>query len=93
MNKSHQVGGSHYTRFKIQPVTYIQENKLDFLQGNAIKYITRAPFKGGITDIDKAIHCLYMWREQMEYEDLQMLELERHYEMMSRCAEASGYED
>lgn len=53
-----QIGGDHYTRFKIQPVEYAVANNLGFLEGCALKYITRHPFKGGAQDIHKAIHIL-----------------------------------
>ena len=51
-----QVGGSHYKDCAIQPVDYIVENKLDFLEGNVVKYITRHKTKNGIEDIRKVIH-------------------------------------
>ena len=34
-----QVGGKHYRSMKIQPAEFINENKLLFAEGNAIKYI------------------------------------------------------
>ena len=62
-----QVGGEHYKNCKIQPVDYIVENNLTFLEGNAIKYITRHRKKGeGAKDIEIAIHYLEMILE-MEY--------------------------
>jgi len=52
-----QVGGSHYKSCKIQPVDYIVENNLTFLEGNVVKYITRHRRKGeGASDIEKVIH-------------------------------------
>ena len=52
-----QVGGSHYKSCKIQPVDYIVENNLTFLEGNVVKYITRHRRKGeGARDIEKVIH-------------------------------------
>ena len=36
-----QVGGKHYQNMKIQPAEFINENKLLFAEGNAIKYICR----------------------------------------------------
>ena len=52
-----QVGGSHYTDCGIQPVEYIHANKLDYCEGNVIKYITRHRTKGqGKKDIEKVIH-------------------------------------
>ena len=55
-----QVGGKHYRNMKIQPAHSINENKLLFAEGNAIKYICRHPHKGKKDDILKAIHYLEM---------------------------------
>ena len=62
-----QIGGSHYMYFDIQPAEFINRNKLLFAEGNAIKYICRHSEKGGIQDIDKAIHYLEMVKER-DYE-------------------------
>lgn len=51
-----QVGGSHYTDCKIQPIEYIWANNLGFSEGNIIKYVTRWRSKGGIKDLEKAKH-------------------------------------
>ena len=55
-----QVGGDHYKRFKIQPSKYIAENEIGWFEGNAIKYITRHPFKAGRQDLEKALHYIQM---------------------------------
>jgi len=56
-----QIGGTHYNRFKIQPADFINENKLLFAEGNAIKYIMRHPYKNsGKQDLEKAIHYIEM---------------------------------
>ena len=55
-----QVGGKHYKTMKIQPSVFINENKLPFAEGNAIKYICRHQLKGKKEDILKAIHYLEM---------------------------------
>lgn len=44
----------HYTRWPIQPVTFIAGNDLDFLQGNVIKYVMRYKDKNGLEDLEKA---------------------------------------
>ena len=59
-----QVGGSHY-QLAIQPVDYIMENGLDYLQGNVIKYVTRYKDKNGVEDLDKAIHYIEMIKERL----------------------------
>jgi|TARA_B100000519_G_C13978896_1_gene313610 hypothetical protein len=55
-----QVAGSHYINFKIQPSKFINDNKILFAEGNAIKYICRHSYKGKKEDIMKAIHYLEM---------------------------------
>ena len=55
-----QVGGNHYSKLAIQPVEYITKNKLNYLQGNVIKYITRYKDKNGLQDLQKARHYVDM---------------------------------
>jgi hypothetical protein len=55
-----QIGGSHYRNMKIQPSKFINDNKLLFAEGNAIKYICRHAHKGGREDLKKAIHYIEM---------------------------------
>jgi hypothetical protein len=59
-----QVGGKHYRNMKIQPAEFINENKLLFAEGNAIKYICRHSTKGKEEDVKKAIHYLEMILER-----------------------------
>ena len=59
-----QVDGNHYAKMKIQPAEFINENKLLFAEGNAIKYICRHKQKGKRKDIEKAIHYLEMILER-----------------------------
>jgi len=61
-----QVGGGHYKSFAIQPVEFIQRNKLGFCEGNAIKYLCRHKEKGGAEDIKKVIHYCELLL-QLEY--------------------------
>ncbi len=51
-----QVGGNHYASMAIQPVEFIVENELGFLEGNIVKYVCRHHAKNGAEDIKKAIH-------------------------------------
>ena len=55
-----QVGGAHYKKYKIQPSRFINDNKILFAEGNAIKYICRHQDKGGKQDLLKAIHYIEM---------------------------------
>jgi hypothetical protein len=63
-----QIGGTHYTQLEIQPDEYAHKNGLNFMQGNAIKYITRYKFKNGRQDLEKAISVLQKLI-QFEYPD------------------------
>tara|TARA_B110000908_G_scaffold156377_1_gene195487 strand:- start:72 stop:302 length:231 start_codon:yes stop_codon:yes gene_type:complete len=51
-----QVGGSHYSSSAIQPIMYIHANKLSFIEGSIVKYITRWRDKGGVQDLEKIKH-------------------------------------
>jgi hypothetical protein len=51
-----QIGGDHYKDFAIMPIEYITKNKLDFCEGNIVKYISRHKLKGKAEDIRKVIH-------------------------------------
>ena len=55
-----QVGGDHYKKCGIQPITYIHANKIGFMEGNAIKYLSRWRDKGGVDDLKKAKHYIEM---------------------------------
>ena len=59
-----QVGGNHYRDFVIQPADFINKNRLQFAEGNAIKYICRHQSKGKEEDVKKAIHYLEMILER-----------------------------
>jgi hypothetical protein len=62
-----QVGGSHYKEMAIQPIEFIMKNNIGFMEGNAIKYISRWRSKGGIEDLKKARHYLDMLIEFEEH--------------------------
>jgi len=51
------VKPKHYNN-KIEPRDYITQNKLDFNEGNIIKYITRYKEKNGLEDLKKAQNYL-----------------------------------
>ena len=62
-----QIAGQHYKNQKIQPIEYILENELPFIEGNIVKYITRWREKGGIEDLKKVKHYVEIL---MEHEDV-----------------------
>ena len=53
-------GSLHYRDFEIQPSQFINKNKLQFAEGNVIKYVCRHKLKGKKEDIRKAKHYLDM---------------------------------
>jgi hypothetical protein len=53
-----QIGGSHYKKLAIQPIEYIHGNGIGYMEGNAIKYLTRWRDKGGVQDLEKARHYI-----------------------------------
>jgi len=63
-----QVGGQHYKDMAIQPTEYITKNKLGFIEGNIIKYISRWRQKNGIEDLKKIKHYVDLL---IEYEGLE----------------------
>jgi len=58
MSLSAQVGGDHYHKRAIQPITYIQANNLVYEEGNVVKYITRHGDKDEDNDLKKAIQYI-----------------------------------
>lgn len=63
-----QIGGDHYSKLAIQPVDYIHANKLGFIEGCVVKYVSRHKNKNGKQDIEKAIHFLNILLE-LEYKN------------------------
>ena len=70
-----QIAGTHYMKMVIQPAEFINKNNLPFAEGNAIKYICRHSAKGGIEDVNKAIHYLEMIKER-DYKPIEIKEVE-----------------
>jgi len=52
-----QIQGSHY-QTNIQPWDAIVDWELGFLDGCAVKYLSRWRKKGGVDDLRKAIHFI-----------------------------------
>lgn len=60
---------SHYMDCAIQPIEYILANKMDFLEGNIIKYVSRYKQKNGLEDLEKARQYLDWLIEQISKQD------------------------
>jgi hypothetical protein len=50
-----QVGGTHY-RSALQHWDLIERNGIGYLEAAATKYVTRWRSKGGVQDLEKAVH-------------------------------------
>ena len=57
-NRILQIGGDHYKNFVLQPIEFIVDNELSFLQGSIIKRICRfdKPTGKGLEDLQKIKH-------------------------------------
>lgn len=65
-----QVGGTHYQETDIQPWEVIARAKLDFWEGNAVKYVMRYKYKDGLKDLLKAQHYIeYLIQREMDASD------------------------
>lgn len=53
-----QEGGNHYKDKAIQPVEYMHANKMGYIEGSVVKYVTRWRDKNGVQDLKKARHFL-----------------------------------
>ena len=68
---------SHYSRWVIEPITFIMQNGFEFWRGNLIKYSSRAGYKkyegqtmdeSEITDLKKVIRYAEMRINQLNGE-------------------------
>jgi hypothetical protein len=55
-----QVGGDHYLTMAIQPKDYILANGIPWAEACAIAYLSRWREKGGIQDLEKAVHSIQL---------------------------------
>jgi len=58
-----QVGGTHYSDMKIQPMEFFEANNIPANDAIAIRYILRHRKKNGAQDLDKAIDMLQKIKE------------------------------
>lgn len=50
----------HYSRFPYEPVKFIGDLGLNYMEANVVKYICRYPHKNGVEDLRKAARSLEM---------------------------------
>lgn len=66
MAQEQQVGGTHYKKMPVDPITFCSANRYDLCAFSAMKYLMRFDVKGGSEDLDKAIHFIRYRSEIME---------------------------
>ena len=58
-----QVGGDHYKNAPVEHWDFVWMHKLDYFQGQIVKYVMRYRDKGGVQDLEKAQHFLEKYIE------------------------------
>ena len=61
---SNPTSPHHYSRWKIQPLRFCRENRIDFVRGNCLKYLLRHDEKDGLQDLKKAF--VYFMQHALE---------------------------
>jgi hypothetical protein len=64
-----QIGGTHYKGVKLEPWDYIHAHRLDFFEGNIVKYITRYHSTHNLNDLLKVEHYVEKLKELNETRD------------------------
>ena len=54
MNPDNIKNPKYYSKWKIEPVQFMLENEIPYVEGNVIKYVMRWKYKGGLEDLHKA---------------------------------------
>ena len=58
-----QVGGSHYTKYKVQPLEFSEKLQITSIIFCIFKYLVRYKDKNGVEDLRKALHCIDVFVE------------------------------
>jgi len=48
------INPKHYQQGSIETIEYILDQKMNYLEGNVVKYISRYKMKNGLEDLQKA---------------------------------------
>ena len=54
MKTKDKINPSYYRKGKIEVIDFILDQKMSYLEGSVIKYLTRWKEKNGIEDLEKA---------------------------------------
>tara|TARA_R100001015_G_C4512121_1_gene83499 strand:+ start:251 stop:451 length:201 start_codon:yes stop_codon:yes gene_type:complete len=56
--KKDNINPKHYKQGSIEVIDFILDQKMNYLEGNIIKYVSRYKLKNGIEDLKKALWYL-----------------------------------
>lgn len=63
------INPNHYKQGSIEVIDFILDQKMDYLEGNVIKYVSRYKFKNGLEDLNKAKWYITKLIEEYNNED------------------------
>lgn len=69
MNEKDKINPKYYKDMEISPNDYNKANKLEFREGNIVKYISRYKNKNGVEDLKKAMWYLQDIMRDFEIEN------------------------
>lgn len=67
MVNDRQVGGTHYQNMAIEPAHFCMVNRWDCNASFALKHLSRFRLKGGVQDLQKAMHYVVMRQDDIDF--------------------------
>lgn len=71
---------SHYTQGKIEVIDFITDQRMSYMQGNVVKYISRYKYKNGLEDLRKA-----------EWYIRKLIEVQKDVERREKATQKTSY--
>ena len=87
-----QIGGTHYSKYKIQLTEFLIANEIQHGEASVFKYMLRHKDKDGIKDILKAIHYIAMIVEKV-YPDEKEIQEGLHLVLKEKSVESVEQSD
>ena len=61
---NNQIGGNHYLKYQIPPITWALDNHINAAEFSILRYLLRYRDKNGLEDLDKATHYTQILMDQ-----------------------------
>ena len=87
-----QIGGTHYSKYKIQLTEFLITNEIEHGEASVFKYMLRHKDKDGIKDVLKAIHYIAMIVEKV-YPDEKEIQAGLHLVLKEKSVEVFEQSD